>query len=518
MSSADRPITREQLLISAGVMAGIAVAALDSTVVGTAMPTIIGQLGGIEQYGWVFAAYLLTATTTVPIFSTLADVHGRKPLFLIGLAMFVGGSALCGLSQTMLQLIIFRAIQGLGAGAVQPIAFTIVGDIFEPRQRARMQGLFSSVWGVSAIIGPALGGLITATVGWRWVFYINVPVGMLAAALIVAFLHENVAHREHRLDWFGAATLTFGVALLLLFASEGAQVGWASPLAIGSIVGALILLAAFWWGEGRAGEPLISMQLVRRPIVAAGLAIGTLAGVVMFGLTAYVPPLIQGVMGGSPLEAGLAVGAMSIGWPVGSIIAGRAMLRFGVRPIVLIGTFLLLVGGALLTQAGAMHALWFTVMATVITGLGMGLTSTPVLVAIQTDVSWQQRGQATGLVQFSRTIGGAVGTGLLGALLAAAVGPASSTILDPIRRATIPAAELAATRSAMQGGLWWIYLILAAAGAGTWLLALRLMPAVTIPGGSAGEAAAGEISSTPARGQRRTREGRPAASRPMGEP
>lgn len=529
MSSAplDRPITREQLLISAGVMAGIAVAALDSTVVGTAMPTIIGQLGGIEQYGWVFAAYLLTATTTVPIFSTLADVHGRKPLFLVGLAMFVGGSALCGLSQSMLQLIVFRAIQGLGAGAVQPIAFTIVGDIYEPRQRARMQGLFSSVWGVSAIVGPALGGLITATVGWRWVFYINVPVGLLAAALIVAFLHEDVAHRDHRLDWFGAATLTFGVALLLLFASEGAQVGWASPLTIGSIVGAVALLAAFWFGEGRAREPLISMRLVRRPIIAAGLAIGTLAGVVMFGLTAYVPPLVQGVMGGSPLEAGIAVGAMSIGWPLGSIIAGRAMLRFGVRPIVVLGTFLLLVGGLLLTQAGAVHALWFTVLATAITGLGMGLVSTPVLVAIQTDVSWQQRGQATGLVQFSRTIGGAVGTGLLGALLAASVGQASSTILDPIARASIPAAQLAATRTALEGGLWWIYVILAAAGAGSWLLALRLMPAVTIAGGPAEEtapaqpaaeqSAVDEATKTTTPNQR-ARDGRAAASPPMGEP
>jgi EmrB/QacA subfamily drug resistance transporter len=518
MSSApvDRPITREQLLISLGVMAGIAVAALDSTVVGTAMPTIIGQLGGIDQYGWVFAAYLLTATTTVPIFSTLADVHGRKPLFLIGLALFVGGSALCGLSQSMLQLIVFRAIQGLGAGAVQPIAFTIVGDIYEPRQRARMQGLFSSVWGVSAIIGPALGGLITATVGWRWVFYINVPVGLVAATLIIAFLHEQVAHRQHRLDWLGAATLTLGVALLLLFASEGAQVGWESPLAIGSIVGAVALLAAFWWGEGRADEPLISFPLLRRPIVAAGLAVGTLAGVVMFGLTAYVPPLIQGVMGGSPLEAGIAVGAMSIGWPLGSIVAGRLMLRIGARPIVLVGTFLLLVGGILLTQAGAVRALWFTVVATAVVGLGMGLTSTPLLVAIQTDVGWEQRGQATGLVQFSRTIGGAVGTGLLGALLAAAVGPAASTILDPIARGSIPAAQLANTRTALEGGLWWIYLILAAAGAGAWLLAVRLMPAVSI--GEMAEAQAAAQKGQTNRSSRARGEGRTAASRPMGEP
>jgi EmrB/QacA subfamily drug resistance transporter len=473
-------MTREQLLVTAGVMAGIAVAALDSTVVGTAMPTIIGDLGGIEQYGWVFAAYLLTATTTVPIFSTLADIRGRKPIFLFGLVLFVGGSALCGISQTMLMLIVFRAIQGLGAGALQPIAFTIVGDIFEPRQRARMQGVFSSVWGVSAIVGPALGGLLTATVGWRWVFYINVPVGLLAAVLIGRAFHEHIEHHPHRLDLVGAGALTGGVALLLLAASEGGQLGWLSPAVIGSLVIAVALLWLFVRTERRAAEPLISAALLRRPIVAAGLAVGTLAGVVMFGLTAYVPPLVQGVMGGSPLEAGLAVGTMSIGWPIGSIVSGRAILRFGVRPIVLLGTALLVVGTGLLTQAGNVQTLWYTATATAVTGLGMGFTTTPLLVAIQTAVGWRQRGQATGLVQFSRTIGGAVGTGLLGALLASAVGPAASAILDPIARTTIPAAQLAAARSGLQLGLGWIYVILVVAAAGTLLLAARMMPAMHI--------------------------------------
>ncbi len=473
-------MTREQLLVTAGVMAGIAVAALDSTVVGTAMPTIIGQLGGIEQYGWVFAAYLLTATTTVPVFSALADVRGRKPIFLAGLALFVGGSALCGLSQSMLMLIVFRAIQGLGAGAVQPIAFTIVGDIFPPRQRARMQGVFSSVWGVSAIVGPALGGLITATVGWRWVFYINVPVGLVAAVLIGGFLREQVEHRQHRLDLTGAVTLTFGVALLLLAASEGSTLGWLSPIILASGAGAVVLLVAFVLAERTAAEPLISVALLRRPIVAAGLAIGTLAGVVMFGLTAYVPPLIQGVMGGSPLEAGLAVGAMSIGWPIGSIVSGRAILRWGVRPIVLIGSGLIVAGTALLTQAGSLQSLAYTAGATAVTGLGMGFTTTPLLVAIQGAVSWQQRGQATGLVQFSRTIGGAVGTGLLGALLATTVGAGASAILDPIARTTLSAAELASARSGLETGLGWIYVILVVAAAGAFALAIRMMPAMRI--------------------------------------
>ena len=265
-------------------------------------------------------------------------------------------------------------------------------------------------------------------------------------------LHEHIEHHQHRLDLVGAGALTGGVALLLLAASEGGQLGWLSPAVIGSLVIAVALLWLFVRTERRAAEPLISAALLRRPIVAAGLAVGTLAGVVMFGLTAYVPPLVQGVMGGSPLEAGLAVGTMSIGWPIGSIVSGRAILRFGVRPIVLLGTALLVVGTGLLTQAGNVQTLWYTATATAVTGLGMGFTTTPLLVAIQTAVGWRQRGQATGLVQFSRTIGGAVGTGLLGALLAAAVGPAASAILDPIARTTIPAAQLAAAAQRAPAG------------------------------------------------------------------
>jgi EmrB/QacA subfamily drug resistance transporter len=509
-------ISRNQVVVTAGVMAGIAVAALDSTVVGTAMPTIIGQLGGISEYGWVFAAYLLTATTTVPIFSTLADSRGRKPVFLAGLALFVGGSVLCGLSGSMLQLIIFRAIQGLGAGAVQPIAFTIVGDIFEPRQRARMQGLFSSVWGVSAIVGPALGGLITSTVGWRWVFYINVPVGVVAALLIGLALHERFERREHRLDWVGMVTLTAGVALLLLAVSEGGQIGWSSPAFIGLMVSAAVLLAIFIRTEGRVAEPLISPELLRRPIVSAGLAVGALAGVVMFGLTAYVPPLVQGVHGGSPLDAGLAVGAMSIGWPIGSILSGRTMLRFGVRPLVLLGAALLVVGTGLLTQAVRIDALSYVAVATGVTGLGMGLTTAPMLVGIQTAVSWNQRGQATGLVQFSRTIGGAVGTGVLGGLLAATVGPAASAILDPVARTTIAASTLAAERGHLATGLGWIYLILLIAAVIALVLAVRLIPAMRIVDSTEGAV-------QPERPAAATRAGpRPAGSaevtHPLGEP
>jgi EmrB/QacA subfamily drug resistance transporter len=479
-STGPAPITREQMLVTMGVMAGIAVSALDATVVGTAMPTIIGQLGGIDQYGWVFAAYLLTATTTVPIWSNLADQHGRKPIFLVGLALFVGGSMLCGISGSMLELIAFRALQGLGAGAVQPIAFTIVGDIFEPRQRARMQGFFSSVWGVSAIAGPFLGGLLTSTVGWRWVFYINVPVGILAGVLISLVLHERVERRRHRLDWAGMITLTAGVSLLLVAVTELAESGFASPVVLGSLVASSVLLSLFLRGAMTRDEALIDLSLLRIPVVAAGLGIGTLAGIVMFGLTAYVPPLVQGVQERTPLEAGLAVGAMSVGWPVAAVIAGRLLLVVGARPLMLTGSGLLVAGSAMLVWAAGLDGPIPAAVACGIVGFGLGFVSTTTVVTIQTAVAWARRGQATGLIQFSRTIGGSVGVGVMGAILAAAVGPLASAILDPVGRAGIGASELATARDGLAAGLGWIYLILLGTSVATLGLALRTMPQVHV--------------------------------------
>jgi EmrB/QacA subfamily drug resistance transporter len=475
------PLTREQILITIGIMASIAVAALDSTVVGTAMPTIIGQLGGLSEYAWVFSAYLLASTTTVPLYAKLADVHGRKPIFLFGLVLFVGGSALCGLSSSMLQLIAFRTIQGLGAGAVQPIAFTIAGDIFEPRRRARMQGFFSGVWGLSAIVGPAIGGIITATIGWPWVFELNIPVGLIAGGIIWFVLHERFERRPHRLDWPGAVLLTASIVLLLFAVTEGGQLfGWTSPLTIGLVVAAAALGLAFLVGARRSPEPLIDLDLPREPLIRAGLAISTLAGVVMFGLTTYVPPMVQGVHGGTPLDAGVAVAAMSIGWPVGSIVGGRLLLRVRARPIVLAGCAMLVVGTLLVSQLDRFSWLAYAMVGAAVTGLGMGLVSTTLLVIIQGAVAWQRRAVATGLVQFSRTIGGAVGVGLMGGVLTAAVGTASSAILDPVARATLPAGALVADRAALATGLGTIYWILVLAAVLTTILAIRSMPDVSL--------------------------------------
>jgi EmrB/QacA subfamily drug resistance transporter len=478
-------MTPEQLVIAVGVMAALAVAALDGTVVATAMPTIIGNLGGLSEYGWVFSAYLLASTVTVPLYARLADMYGRKPVFLTGLALFVGGSMLCGFAGSMAQLILFRTIQGLGAGAVQPISFTIVGDVFESEQRAKIQGLFSGVWGAAAVAGPAIGSIITTTIGWRWVFFVNAPVGLLAAFLIGRFLHERVEHHRHRLDLVGAGLLTLGLVSLLFAATEGGQLwGWTSPitLALVAAAGALLLVFGLW--ERRIAEPLIDLELLKVPIIAAGLAIGGLSGVVMFSLSTYVPPLVQGVMGGNALQAGVAVAAMSIGWPIGSIVGGRALLRFGARPTVLVGTLMLVVGTLIVTQAtrpGTLEGgLMVAALGEAVTGLGMGLSATTILVMVQAAVPWQRRAVATGLVQFSRTIGGAVGVGLLGGIVTASVGGASAVILDPIGRNFIPGAQLAAMRSSLSGGLEWVFVILAVDAAVVAAVAIRMMPAVRI--------------------------------------
>jgi EmrB/QacA subfamily drug resistance transporter len=486
-------MTPEQFIIAAGIMAALAVAALDSTVVATAMPTIIGDLGGLSEYGWVFSAYLLASTVTVPLYSRLADMRGRKPVFLLGLALFVGGSMLCGFSTSMAELIAFRTIQGLGAGAVQPISFTILGDVFESEQRARIQGLFSGVWGAAAVVGPALGSIITTTVGWRWVFFVNAPVGVVAALLIGRFLHEHLVRHRHRLDLAGAAILTAALVALLFDALEGGELwGWTSPLTIGLVAASLALLAVFWAWERRLDEPLIDLGLLEVPVIRAGLAIGALSGVVMFCLSTYVPPLVQGVMAGNALEAGVAVAAMSIGWPVGSITGGRALIRWGARPVVLVGTAMLVVGTLIVTQAtrpGTLaEGLAIAAAGETFTGLGMGLSAATILIMVQGAVPWQRRAVATGRVPFSRTIGGAVGVGLLGGIVTASVGPASAIVLDPVGRNTIPVAQLAAMRSDLSFGLEWVFILVALDAAVVAAVALRLMPAVRIERQGAGAA------------------------------
>jgi predicted MFS family arabinose efflux permease len=309
------------------------------------------------------------------------------------------------------------------------------------------------------------------------VFELNLPVGIVAGLIIWFALQEKAERHPQRIDWLGAAILTAGVVTLLVAVSEGGDLfGWVSPQVAVMLAVAFGLLAWFARHARRTPDPLVDLDLLKAPVIRAGLLVGTLAGIVMFGVTTYVPPMVQGVHGGSPLEAGVAVAAMSIGWPLASVFAGRLLARVGARPLVIAGTSMLVVGALLVTQLDRIDALWFAALGCAVTGVGMGLSSTTLLVIIQGSVAWGRRAVATGLVQFSRTIGGAVGVGLMGGILAAFVGAASSAILDPFQRGSLSAAELGAGRADLASGLTVTYWLMAAAAVAAWVVAVRTMP------------------------------------------
>lgn len=402
----------------AGLMVSLFVAAMDSTVVGTALPTIARELGSFQLYPWIVAGYLITATTTVPLWGRLADLRGRKPVLMTGLAIFVAASALCAASPGMAWLIAFRTLQGIGAGCIQPLVFTTVADIFPLPQRARLQGFFSSMWAIAAIVGPALGALFVSTIGWRWIFTINVPIGVIGTVLLWGYA-ERKQPVAGRLEVRGAILLTVAVTALLIGLGTGSQSAtpiW--PVAAGAIA----LLGLFLWLEWRSPSPIVPLRLLKHRVIGPAVLIATLAGTLMFGVTAYLPLWVQSVQGGSAYEAGVAVAAMSFGWPIASAISGFVMVRVGYQRLVVFGSVALVAGTVMLAAARPEGGfLWASVGSAVI-GIGMGSFTAPILIVIQTAVDWAQRGAATALNQFSRTIGGAVGVALMGIVVQRYVG------------------------------------------------------------------------------------------------
>lgn len=420
----ERSYAVSRPLIIAGLIGATALAALDGTIVATAMPTIVGQLGGLPLYPMVIAAYLLTATTTVPLYGKLSDMYGRKPVFMVGAALVVFGSVLCGLAWDMPSLIVFRAVQGIGAGAVLPVSLTLIGDLFNIEERARLQGVFGAVWGVSGVLGPLVGGLIVQFLSWPWVFYINVPVGVGAALLIYLNLREPNIHTRQRLDIAGAVTLTFGVGLLLVGLQSGGSGGWTSPLTLGSLVGAVLLLAVFALVERRAAAPILSLDLLGRPVIAIPCLTGLLAGGVLIGIMAYVPLLVQGAWGGSPVEAGLIIGPLSLGWPLASSQTGKLLRNFSYRTLAFGGSIIVMVGTLLLLlillppiSSNPVLRTVVVVVSTFTAGAGFGFSTSSMLIAVQNAVPWGERGIATASVQFFRNMGNTIGASVQGALL-----------------------------------------------------------------------------------------------------
>jgi EmrB/QacA subfamily drug resistance transporter len=452
----NRPLTVVALLLS------LSMAAMEMTVVSTAMPTVVGDLGGIQLYSWVFTGYLLTSTVTVPLYGKLADLYGRKPVLLVGIALFLAGSMASGLARSIGALIAFRALQGLGAGAMQPITLTIVGDIYNLEERSRMQGVFGAVWGVAGLIGPLLGGIIVGHLSWRWVFFINVPAGIAAAALLVVALHEHVEHRRHSLDLAGAGLLMLGLVGLLVGTHGGLMSAVGLPLAA-------ILLGLFFFTERRTEEPVLPLALFGQRVMGVATLAGALVGAGMISMVTYVPLYVQGVLGGSPIAAGGAVTPMVIGWPIASAIGGRILPRVGFRPLIRGGLILSAVSAAalaaLLRPGASLHLVQ---AATAAYGAGLGFANTSLLIAVQTSVGWRQRGVATASTMFARTIGGTLAVGALGAVLAAALlkdssipAEAADQLLGPAHGAGLVPSVLRALTASLQSGLGAVFWVIA---------------------------------------------------------
>jgi EmrB/QacA subfamily drug resistance transporter len=398
--------------ITAGLLLGMGLGALEATVVSTAMPTVISTLGGLAHYSWVFSAYLLTSTASVPIWGRLSDLYGRRRMYLGGVAIFLVGSAVSGAATSMAMLITARAVQGLGAGAIIPLTMTIIGELYELRERAKSQALFSGVWGLASVAGPLVGGYITDALSWRWVFYLNIPFGLLAAAILLAAYPPMRKSQTVRVDWFGAGLLFGGISALLiaLGGDIGAAAWWFAAAAA-------VLLAGFVIVERRASDPILPIDLLRTPLIARTLLVVFLVGMALFGAITFIPLFVQGVMGGTATQAGQVLTPLFLGWVVMSIVSARLTVRLGYRKLAITGSLLITIGFILLTLVTADSSRAAVFGSGLPIGAGMGMSMLSLLLAVQHGVARSHLGLATSLQQFSRSVGAAVGVAGMGALL-----------------------------------------------------------------------------------------------------
>ena len=407
---------RGPILLS--VMLSVGLVAIDATILATAVPSIVQDLGGFSQFPWLFSVFLLAQAVSVPIFGKLSDQFGRKPIMLFGIGAFVIGSILCGFAWSMPALIAFRALQGLGAGAVQPTAMTIIGDIYSVAERARVQGYVAGVWAASSVIGPTLGGVFVDFLSWRWIFFVNIPLGLLAAWVLMRRFHEDVTRVRHRIDVGGAVLLTAGTSLLILGLLEGGVAwAWGSPQSLAVLLGGVALLVAFGFVERGAAEPILPGWVLRHRLISTTSLSSLGVGAVLIGLTSYVPLYVQRVLGTGALTAGFALAALTLGWPISATLAGRIYLRIGFRATALIGAGVSLVGTALLMLISADSSVYQVALTCFVIGLGMGLVASPTLIAAQSAVEWNARGVVTGTNMFARSMGSALGIAAFGAIV-----------------------------------------------------------------------------------------------------
>lgn len=404
--------------VMAAVLVATFLSAIEGTIVTTAMPRIVSDLGGVEAMSWVVSIYLLTTVITTPIYGKAADLFGRKIVFTFGSSVFLIGSMLSGMSQTMTQLIIFRAIQGLGAGALLPVTSTIIGDIYPYEQRAKMQGLLSVIWGVAGVLGPLSGGLIVDYISWHWIFYLNVPFGLAAMIILWISLHENFERQKRHIDYGGILTFSASMTLLLFALLQGGTTyPWNSGIIIGLIAGAALLMALFIWIELRSPEPMLPLHLFTIRIIWVANLAGFLLSAVLVAIDFYIPLWVQGVYGKGATYSGLMLLPMTLSWTVGSLMVGRVIGRWGVRPIILFGVGMLSLGsiGLIFVTTASPH--WMLAGFAAICGLGFGSTFTSHTVSIQSTVEWNKRGIAIGSNSFVRVLGQVIGIAIFGSYL-----------------------------------------------------------------------------------------------------
>jgi EmrB/QacA subfamily drug resistance transporter len=457
---------RNRVWIFVAALASVFMTAIESTIVATAAPTIVGALGGFELLSWVFTAYLLAQTVTIPIYGRLADLYGRKPILLLGIAVFVAGSVLCGFARSMLWLVLFRALQGLGAGAVMPVGRTLIGDVYHGPERARMQGYVSGVFVGAAVAGPMVGAFLTAHTSWAMVFWVNAPVGLVAALLLVWKLEERVERRKLHIDYTGCALLGVGTGLLMLVLADRAALGFGLGVALLGVSVAAFAGFIFW--ESRVTEPIWPPALLRDRVIASGNVVSIALGAMMMGFAAYLPAYIQAVMGRSTFTAGTMLMVMSSAAPVGAVLGGGIMLRSNFRTAASVGAAISIAGSLTLLRLAPASGVVLLLAGGLLLGFGMGINNNTYMVAVQSITGWNLRGAATSTIVFARILGQAIGAALFGGILNAQFAGIAegadlvTRMLQPTLRQAMPAAQLQPMIAAFDRGLHIVFAIIVA--------------------------------------------------------
>ncbi|OGA13707.1 MAG: hypothetical protein A3H32_16295 [Betaproteobacteria bacterium RIFCSPLOWO2_02_FULL_63_19] len=463
MTSATRPPKTRRALVLAALVIAMFMAAIEATIVATALPTIAGKLGGIELYSWVFSAFLLMQAVTIPIYGKLSDLFGRKPVLIMGILIFLAGSILCGVAWSMPALVAFRFIQGIGAGAVHPLATTLIGDLYTLEERGRVQGYMSSVWGVSAIVGPLAGALIVQHTTWAWVFWVNLPFGIVAIALVSLYLHEEIERKKPNIDFAGAGLIIVGLVSLMLALTQGGRWGVAAVVLLLAV--AAVATWLFLRQQRRAADPIMHLELWQDRLIALANAATLCSGIAMIGVISFLPMFVQRVLGESALVAGFTVCAMSVGWPIASVITGHLLVRTGTQRLARVGACAICAGSLIIALAVDRGPL-VAGLGSFFVGIGLGVLTTTFIVAIQTSVGWAKRGVATASNMLMRILGNALGAAVYGGALNLALGQTLGGGRGAPLRATLPegvdaAAPLYSSLSSGLHTVFWTVLLFA---------------------------------------------------------